>query len=123
VNLWWRAKGVSRAILVTDAMSATGMPEGEYLLGGFPVQVADGRAMAGGVLAGSVLTLDLALKNFMSYTGVVVENALPLVTHNPAAMTGLANSAGELKVGDTASFVALGPKGALLGSVIGGKLQ
>ena len=40
VKLWWRAKGATRAILVTDAMSATGMPDGEYQLGGFPVQVA-----------------------------------------------------------------------------------
>ena len=54
VRLWWRAKGEERAILVTDAMSATGMPEGEYQLGGFPVQVANGRAMVNGVLAGSV---------------------------------------------------------------------
>src|SRR5580692_8750779 len=37
VRLWWRAKGPERAILVTDAMSAAGMPDGEYDLGGFPV--------------------------------------------------------------------------------------
>ena len=65
VKLWWRAKGEQRAILVTDAMSATGMPDGEYQLGGFPVQVANGRATARGVLAGSVLTLDRALSNFV----------------------------------------------------------
>jgi N-acetylglucosamine-6-phosphate deacetylase len=45
VKLWYRAKGPERAILVTDAMSATGMPDGEYQLGGFPVQVANGKAM------------------------------------------------------------------------------
>ena len=44
-KLWWRAKGPDRAILVTDAMSAAGMPDGEYRLGGLTVQVADGRAM------------------------------------------------------------------------------
>ncbi len=76
VKLWWRAKGEQRAILVTDAMSATGMPDGEYQLGGFAVQVANGRAMARGVLAGSVLTLDRALSNFLEFTGAPLEKAL-----------------------------------------------
>ena len=75
VKLWWRAKGAERGILVTDAMSATGMPDGEYQLGGFPVQVADGRATARGVLAGSVLTLDRALSNFVEFTGAPVDSA------------------------------------------------
>jgi N-acetylglucosamine-6-phosphate deacetylase len=66
VKLWWRPKGPERAILVTDAMSAAGMPDGEYQLGGLAVQVANGRAMARGVLAGSVLTLDRALTNFIA---------------------------------------------------------
>jgi N-acetylglucosamine-6-phosphate deacetylase len=126
VPLWWRAKGGERAILVTDAMSAAGMPDGEYSLGGFPVQVADGRATAKdapGVLAGSVLTLDRALKNFVAFTGVSVEHALPLLTRNPAAMTGLGEAAGSLRVGGTADFVALAVNGALEASVIGGEIQ
>jgi N-acetylglucosamine-6-phosphate deacetylase len=123
VKLWWRAKGGRRAILVTDAMSATGMPDGEYLLGGFAVQVADGRASANGVLAGSVLTLNRALTNFISFTETPLEEALPLLTRNPAAMTGFAASAGCLQVGDAASFVALDGTGALLASVIRGQLQ
>jgi len=43
------------------------MPDGEYQLGGFAVQVANGRAMVGDVLAGSVLTLDRALANFVEF--------------------------------------------------------
>ena len=89
VKLWWRAKGPERAILVTDAMSATGMPDGEYQLGGLAVQVANGKATAGGVLAGSVLTLDRALANFIEFTGAPLDQALRLLTANPAAMTGL----------------------------------
>ena len=123
IPLWWRAKGGSRAILVTDAMSATGMPDGEYMLGGFAVQVANGRAMADGVLAGSVLTLDRALRNFVAFTGVSVESALPLVTQNPAAMTGFGEAAGTLRVGGAANLVALGADGSLVASVIGGKIQ
>ena len=85
VRLWWKAKGSERALLVTDAMSAAGMPNGEYRLGGFPVQVADGKAMSGGALAGSVLTLDRALSNFLTYTGAALEDGLGLLTRNPAA--------------------------------------
>src|SRR5579862_8741070 len=86
-KLFWRAKGAERGILITDAMSATGMPDGEYMLGNFPVQVANGRAMIHGVLAGSVLTLDRALSNFVEFAGAPLNDALRLLTANPAAMT------------------------------------
>jgi N-acetylglucosamine-6-phosphate deacetylase len=122
VRLWFSAKGPERGILVTDAMSAAGMPDGEYTLGGFAVQVADGRAMARGVLAGSVLTLDRALKNFVEFTGAPIEQALRLLTANPAAMTGLADGAGSLAVGGPADLVAVDGAGRLVGSIVGGRL-
>lgn len=122
VQLWWRAKGPERAILVTDAMSAAGMPDGEYTLGGFPVQVSNGRATARGVLAGSVLTLDRALINFVQYTGTTVENGLRCLTTNPAAMTGMGEWAGALAVGRPANLVAVDSAGRLLASMVGGQL-
>jgi N-acetylglucosamine-6-phosphate deacetylase len=120
VKLWSRAKGFRRGILVTDAISATGMPDGEYQLGGFPVQVANGKAMARGVLAGSVLTLDRALTNFVVFTGASLEDALYLLTTNPAAMTGLENQAGSLAVVRPANLVAVNAEGKLLASFIDG---
>lgn len=119
VRLWWRAKGPERAILITDAMSATGMPDGEYTLGDFSVKVADGRAMIGDALAGSVLTLDKALANFVAFTGAPIEQGLRLMTANPAAMTGFSDR-GSLVVGGPADLVAVDPQGNLLASVIGG---
>ena len=121
VRLWWKAKGPERGILVTDAMSAAGMPDGEYRLGGFAVQVANGRATAGGVLAGSVLTLDRALANFVRFTGAPLELALHLVTANPAAMTGLGTQAGSLAVGQLANLVAVDAVGKLVASIIDGQ--
>jgi len=121
VRLWWKAKGPERAILVTDAMSAAGMPDGEYQLGGFAVQVDNGRAMARGVLAGSVLTLDRALKNFVAFTGASVNQGLRLLTANPAAMTGFREQTGSLAVGQRADLVAVDAAGKLLGSLIGGQ--
>lgn len=121
VQLWWRAKGPGRAILVTDSMSAAGMPDGQYHLGGFAVQVANGRAMANGVLAGSVLTLDRALTNFVGFTGATIEQALTLLTANPAAMTGLEDRTGSLAAGMPGNLVALDAAGRLAGSVVGGQ--
>ncbi len=119
-KLWWKAKGPERAILVTDAMSATGMPDGEYMLGGITVQVANGKATTGDVLAGSVLTLDRALANFVEFTGAPLEQALRLATVNPAAMTGLSDQAGSVAVGQPASLVAVDRAGKLVGSVVNG---
>jgi N-acetylglucosamine-6-phosphate deacetylase len=121
IKLWYRAKGPTRGILVTDAISATGMPEGEYQLGGFAVQVANGRATARGVLAGSVLTLDRALANFAEFTGAPLADALPMLTTNPAAMTGF-EGIGSLDAGQLANIVALDDSGRLLASIINGKL-
>ncbi len=120
VKLWWRAKGEQRAILITDAMSATGMPDGEYQLGGFAVQVANGRATARGVLAGSVLTLDRALSNFIAFTGAPLEKALRLLTTNPVAMTGLHHGLGSIAVGQPGNLVAVDPAGKLAATYING---
>jgi len=119
-KLWWRAKGPNRAILVTDAMSATGMPDGEYRLGGLTVQVANGRAMSDGVLAGSVLTLDRALANFLAFTGATLEQGLRLLTGNPAALTGFQAEAGSLAPGSPANLVAVTPDGHLAASFLNG---
>ncbi|MGD0154709.1 MAG: N-acetylglucosamine-6-phosphate deacetylase [Terracidiphilus sp.] len=121
-KLWWRAKGPERGILVTDAMSAAGMPDGEYKLGGFAVQVSEGRAMARGVLAGSVLTLDRALENFVAFTGATVDETLRLVTTNPETMTGMSDRVGAIAVGEPANFVAVDTKGKLVASMVNGKV-
>jgi N-acetylglucosamine-6-phosphate deacetylase len=121
VKIWWRTKGPERAILITDAMSAAGMPDGEYQLGGFKVQVANGRASFGDVLAGSLLSLDKALTNFLRFTGASLENGLRLLTGNPAAMTGFGDRAGTLAVGQPASLVAVDSAGGLLASFLHGK--
>lgn len=119
-RLWWKAKGPERAILVTDAMSAAGMPDGEYQLGGFAVQVAHGRAMARGVLAGSVLTLDRALENLMAFAGAPADEALRALTTNPAAMIGADGDTGRIAVGAPANLVAVNAAGKLVASMVGG---
>jgi len=121
VRLWWKAKGADRALLVTDAMSAAGMPDGQYKLGGIDVEVANNRAMANGVLAGSVLTLDRALANLVEFTDAPLIDALKTLTRNPAQLVGLTDKAGSLTAGSVANLVALDARGRLQASVIGGK--
>ena len=122
VKIWWRSKGPVRALLVTDAMSAAGMPDGEYSLAGLKIQVANGKASFGDVLAGSVLTLDRALTNFLAFAGASLQDGLRLLTANPAAMTGFADMTGALAVGRAANLVAVDGAGRLLASFVNGRL-
>jgi N-acetylglucosamine-6-phosphate deacetylase len=96
VRLWLRSKTSARAILVSDSISATGMPDGDYMLGPLKVSVAHGVAqlaedLAEGrqTLAGSVLTLDRAVANLQAYTSASLGEATRLASHNPAAMLGM----------------------------------
>jgi N-acetylglucosamine-6-phosphate deacetylase len=77
--------------------------------------------MARGVLAGSVLTLDRALTNFLEFTGAPLEQALRLLTVNPATMTGLAKQLGTVAVGQPANLIAVEQDGKLAASLIGGE--
>lgn len=108
VNIWWRCKGPERAILITDAMSAAGMPDGIYKLGDLDVQVKGGKAMADeNTLAGSTLTLNRGVKNFAAFTGAPIDQAARLASRNPARMTGLEGEVGSLAAGRTADITVL----------------
>src|SRR5690606_38706198 len=105
VALAVRAAGPDRVALVTDAMEAAGMPPGRYALAGRPVEV-DGRSarLDDGTLAGSVLTLDAAVRNAVAWTGAPPAAALRMASAVPARALGLAD-AGEIEVGRRADLV------------------
>jgi N-acetylglucosamine-6-phosphate deacetylase len=124
VRLWLKAKGPEKAILVTDGISATGMPDGDYMLGTFHVTVADGRCYAADdlargahTLAGSVLTMDQAIANLQAFTGATLATAIRLASTNPAAMLGLDS---PLAPGQTASFNLFTPDGKLKSTILHG---
>jgi N-acetylglucosamine-6-phosphate deacetylase len=95
-----------RLILITDAMRAAGMPDGTYDLGGQMAQVVGGTArLENGSLAGSLLTLDQALRNAV-LAGLKLEVAIKLVSDHPARYLGLANK-GRLEAGSDADIVVL----------------
>ena len=88
VRLMVRAKGSGKAVAVTDAMEAAGMPEGQYALGGQTVYVKEGAArLADGTLAGSVLTMRQAFENLLRW-GIALEDAVLMCTATPADSVG-----------------------------------
>ncbi|TDC77759.1 N-acetylglucosamine-6-phosphate deacetylase [Micromonospora sp. KC606] len=100
--------GPERTALITDAMAAAGMPDGRYELGGQEVLVTDGVArLAGdGVIAGSTLTLDAALRHAAG-SGIPMTDAVRMVATTPARAIGLGDQVGALQAGLRADLVVL----------------
>ncbi len=119
IRLWLKAKGPDKAILVTDSMSATGMPDGTYTLGTFEVQVANGRATANGSLSGSVLTMDRAVTNLQHFTGASLATAVRLASHNPATLLDLDTT---ITPGRPASFNRFSSDGTLQSTILRGHM-
>lgn len=128
VQLFLRMKG-SKPLLITDAISATGMPDGKYKLGDFAVDVTAGRCLHNGKLAGSVLTMDRAVRNVMNLVGShagdagvaptsSLQGALALASLHPAQV--ISSDAGVLAEGRTADLVVLSPTGEVLQTFVGG---
>jgi N-acetylglucosamine-6-phosphate deacetylase len=107
MRLLLQAKGAGRVILISDGLSATGMPDGKYMLGNFEVTVFGGVCRnAEGKLAGSTLTLDRALRNVVGL-GVPFVDAVRMLTANPAKLLGIEFKKGALRAGADADIVLL----------------
>jgi N-acetylglucosamine-6-phosphate deacetylase len=107
MKLLLMAKGAAHVTLVSDGLSATGMPDGKYMLGGFEVTVSGGVCRnAEGTLAGSTLTLDRALRNIVAL-GTPLPDAVRMLTLNPATLLGIEFKKGSLRVGADADILLL----------------
>lgn len=120
VQLFLQAKGPERAVLISDATAATGMPEGRYRLGDFEFEVKDGKCLVDGTLAGSVLTLDRAVRNAMEFAQWDLQLALRPATLNPARVVNL-DGRGLLKAGAVADLAGLNASGEVIMTCVGGK--
>jgi len=121
VELFLKAKGIDSAVLITDATAATGMPEGRYRLGLLEVEVKDGRCLSDGRLAGSVLTMDRAVRNVMQFAHWDLPQALRLASLNPARVAHLSDR-GKLEAGLRADIVVLTPKGEVRATILRGSV-
>ncbi len=123
VKLAWQAKGPNGVNLVTDAMAALGMPAGRYPLGDHEVTV-DGTSarLADGRLAGSLLTLDQALRNLMTFTGCRAQEAVATVTRIPAAVLGLVEERGRIVPGALADLALFSDDWQVKATITAGQL-
>lgn len=121
VQLFLKAKGAERSVLISDATAATGMPDGRYRLGSLEVEVKNGRCTSDGKLAGSVLTMDRAVRNVMKFAHWELQAALRLASLNPARVGGLAER-GKIEAGSPADLVVLTPAGEVKATIVGGAL-
>lgn len=117
------AKGEDSVILVTDAMAAAGMPDGDYELGGLPVQMTCGvaRLKASGNLAGSTLTMIEAFRYIVREIGIPLVGASKMASLNPARQLGIDDDRGSIAPGKRADLLLLDGSLTLKQVWIGGK--
>jgi len=121
VKLFLQAKGIERAVLITDATAAAGMPDGIYQLGPLQVEVKNGKCMADGKLAGSVLTMDRAVRNVTQFAGWSLQDAVRAATLNPTSAAGLPHQ-GQITPGAEANLVVLSPAGEVRRTIVRGRV-
>ena len=122
LRLLQRAKGAERTTLVTDAIEAAGLPDGDYHLGQRPISVRAGRATLPGsdTIAGSTLTMDRALRNVVAFCDVGVEAAARMASTTPAELLGIDDRKGIVAPGRDADLVVLDPDLSLAGVLVRG---
>ncbi len=123
IKLVIKNKPHDKFTLITDAMRAKGMPDGKSELGGQEVFVKNGEArLADGTLAGSVLKMNVAVKNLVEKVGVAFTDAVDFATYNPAKNIGVLTERGTIEVGKRADFTVLDEKFNVLYTVVNGKV-
>jgi N-acetylglucosamine-6-phosphate deacetylase len=119
VQLFLQAKGKDGSVLITDATAATGMPDGIYQLGPIQVEVKNGRCTMDGKLAGSVLTMDRAVRNITQFAGWSLQDAVRAATLNPARAVGF-KRCGVIAPGTEANIVLMSSAGEVLKTMVRG---
>ena len=101
--------GADRMILISDSMRATGMPDGQYTLGGLDVKVVGNHAtlVSDGALAGSVTNLADCLRTVVKKMEIPLETAIACATINPAKSLGIEDTYGSIAPGKKANIVLL----------------
>jgi len=122
VKILIKIKGTDKVILISDAMPACGLGDGEYIFGGQKVLVKEGVAkLENGSLAGSTLTLDKALAN-ITFLGVPLFEACKMASLNPAKAIGVDDRKGSIEVEKDADIVVLNNDLTVYMTIIEGKV-
>jgi len=112
ISLVFKMVGAGRVALITDAVSAAGMPDGPYRLGPLDIEVADGvaRLTDSDALAGSTMTMDVAFRRAVQVIGLPIEQASLAASLTPARAIGVDDRVGSIEVGKIADLVVLDPE-------------
>ena len=123
VRLLVKIKGTEKMIPITDSMMAAGYPDGFYMLGVNKVKVENGDAklVDNGVRAGSTLTMQKALLNILSFTGLSLEQAVPMLSANAPRMLGLYETTGSIEKGKRADITLLDQNNTVVATFVCGK--
>ena len=122
LKLMIKNKPLDKVILITDSIRPKSLPDGEFDLGGQTVYLKNGEArLASGVLAGSSLRANYAIRNLVERVGVPFENAVAFATVNPATHLGVYDRMGSIAVGKDASFAVLDERFEVLETIVKGK--
>jgi N-acetylglucosamine-6-phosphate deacetylase len=118
-----QTKGKHHIALITDAIAATGKPAGNYQLGGLDIIVQDGKSVLadGHTLAGSTLTMDVAVSNMVRKVGVSLSDAIEMASTVPARELGLESSKGAIAIGYDADLVLLDESLTVTRTIVNGR--
>jgi hypothetical protein len=121
VRMAWKCKR-GRLILVTDAVSALGMPAGKYSVGGYEATVDNTTVrLSDGTLAGSIITAEACIRNLAAWAGCTLAEATPAMSAAPAELLGLRHK-GRIATGADADLTLITPEGRVVATVIGGEM-
>jgi N-acetylglucosamine-6-phosphate deacetylase len=123
IRLLVRAKGPHGVVLVTDAISAAGMPDGSHSLGGSQVEVVDGQARLpdSDTIAGSTVTMDAAVRNAVAHLPADMPQVSRMASGNAARLLGVDGDVGRGAPGLRADLVVLDDALAVTGTMVGGR--
>lgn len=121
-EIYMDVRGRDHVALITDCMMAGGMPDGDYILGEFPVVVANGTARLkdSGSLAGSILKLKEGLKNVSDWGMATPKEAVAMASEVPAKSCNIYDKCGAILPGRDADFIVLNPELDLLATYLDG---
>ena len=123
MKLLIRTKGTDKVVLVTDAIQAAGMPDGEYKVGKKDVIVRNGVCrLESGKLAGSTLTMDGAVRNVMKSVGLPLRTAIKMATINPAVAINVDENKGSLEPGKDADIIIIDKEVNVYVTIVKGKV-
>ena len=123
LRIAYKQKGVDKVLLVSDAMMACGMPDGMYTLGGQDVVVTNGAArLLTGSLAGSVLTLDAAVRNVKNNTSYPLQDIVKMASYNTARHCNVEDRKGKIEEGYDADLLIFDEEITIKKVIVEGKI-